>query len=118
MIRIGTDFQGWPVKAMCLEDILRQLGFKETEEGFSIKKSNPLLSAYPRLLIDDGMGYGIDPQFITEVDTETYDDSVNAIDFVKNDDSELGYDEVVKTETINVFNVFRDVPENKIKDDE
>ena len=118
MIRIGTDFQGWPIKAMSLADILRQLGFKETEEGFSMEKDNPLLSAYPLLLTDDGMGYGVEPRFIVETDLEVYDHDVNTIEMAENKESELGYDEVVKKETVKVFNIFRDVPEHKVEDDE
>ena len=118
MKQIGTDFQGWPIKAMSLKDILLQLGFEEDENGLSIKKDNPLLDPYPRLLIDDGMGYGVDAQFVVETDIDVYDVNVNVIDYVENKDSENGFDEVVNKEKVKVFNVFRDVPEHNIKDGE
>lgn len=118
MIQIGTDFEGWAVRAHTLLDILRQIGANETEDGFVIKKDNPLLDAYPCLLEDDGMAYGVNPQYVTEVDIETYDKDIIAIDFVKDDDSELGYKEVPEKRTIKVFNIFRDVPENRMDDDE
>jgi hypothetical protein len=118
MKRIGTDFQGWPINAMSLMDILKQIGFKETKDGLLISKNNPLLDAYPHLLMDDGMGYGVDPQYITEIDIESYEDNIKTIETVEDKESEYGYKDVVNTETIRVFNVFRDVPENKIENDE
>lgn len=65
---LGNDFQGWPIKAQTLREILDELGIE-------IKSiSNPeLLDCYPLLLQDDGMGYGVDPMFITEVDKEVYE---------------------------------------------
>lgn len=117
MIRIGTDFQGWPINAMTLREILKQIGFKDEDGKMSIESKNPLLDSYPCILTDDGMGYGVDPQYVTEADTDIYDTQVKTLELVKNDDSELGYDEEVKTKTIKVFNVFRDVPENKTEND-
>lgn len=116
MIQIGTDFQGWAVNAHTLEEILRQIGAEETEDGFVIKKTNPLLNAYPLLLEDDGMAYGVNPQYVTEVDIDTYDKDIMSIEYVENKDTELGFDEVTRKETIKVFNIFRDVPENRIEE--
>ncbi len=90
MKQIGTDFQGWPVNALTLREILHKLGFEEDSKTITLVKgedSNKLLDSYPLTLEDDGMAYGIKPMFITEVDNEIYED----------DESNL-----------NVFNLFRD----------
>lgn len=90
MKQIGTDFQGWPVNALTLREILHKLGFEEDSKTITLVKgedSNKLLDSYPLTLEDDGMAYGIKPMLITEVDNEIYED----------DDSNL-----------NVFNLFRD----------
>ena len=118
MKQIGTDFQGWPINAYTLEDILKSLGFNEDEKSWSISKDSPLLKAYPLLLTDDGMGYGVHPEFVTEADCDVYGHDVNTIEYVEVNDKEHSFDEVVKKETVKVFNIFRDVPEHKIEDDE
>jgi len=118
MIQIGTDFEGWAVNAHTLLDILRQIGAEETEDGFVIKKDNPLLDAYPRLLEDDGAGHGVNGQFVTEVDIDTYDRGIVAVEYVEDKDSELGYKENPVLTTVKVFNIFGDVPENRTEDDE
>jgi hypothetical protein len=118
MIQIGTDFQGWPVKAYTVEEILRQIGAEESDSVFIIKKDNPILKAYPRLLEDDGMAYGVNPQYVTEVDTEIYDKNIIGIEYVEDKDSEIGYKENPVLKEIKVFNVFRDVPENRLEDDD
>lgn len=89
MITIGYDFQGWPIKMMTLEEILKDLGFKENKGSWTISKKNPFLKAYPCLLEDDGMAYGVNPQYITEVGTEIHDDKINM-------------------EDVKIFNVFRE----------
>ena len=61
MKQIGTDFQGWPVNALTLREILHKLGFEEDSETITLVKgedSNKLLDSYPLTLEDDGMGYG------------------------------------------------------------
>ena len=73
MKQIGTDFQGWPINALTLKEILKQLGFTDTGDGYFIEKGNEILNAYPRLLEDDGMGYGIDSGFITIAEKDVYD---------------------------------------------
>lgn len=87
MKQIGTDFQGWPINALTLREILQRLGFIEYLPGEFTIGNLELLDSYPLTLEDDGMAYGIKPMFITEVDNEIY----------KNDESNL-----------NVFNLFRD----------
>ena len=67
MIEVSEDFQGWPVKIKTLREILTEIGFKEKDGVFGIDISNDILDAYPRLLTDDGMGYGVNERYITEL---------------------------------------------------
>lgn len=87
MKQIGTDFQGWPINALTLREILQRLGFIEYLPGEFTIGNLELLDSYPLTLEDDGMAYGIKPMFITEVDNEIYEDEVSHL---------------------NVFNLFRD----------
>lgn len=87
MKQIGTDFQGWPVNALTLREILHKLGFKERNQGEFIIYDEYLLDSYPLTLEDDGMAYGIKPMLITEVDNEIYED---------------------ENSKLKVFNLFRD----------
>lgn len=69
MKKIGTDFQGWPINALTWREILDSLGIEPVD------KDLPILDVYPRLLIDDGMGYGAGrSQYITEIDREVIKD--------------------------------------------
>jgi len=77
MKQIGTDFQGWPINIMTLKEILLKLGFEEDDKTITLIKgesSNEMLDSYPLLLEDDGMGYGVRPMFITEVNRLIYED--------------------------------------------
>lgn len=90
MKQIGTDFQGWPINALTLREILHKLGFEEDSETITLNKNehiNELLESYPLTLEDDGMAYGVRPMLITEVDSEIYEDPES---------------------NLKVFNVFRD----------
>ena len=99
MITIGYDFQGWPIKAHNLREVLDSLGFKKTKDGnYIIKADNPLLDAYPMLLEDDGMAYGVNGQYITEASSDTYEENIAGTD-------------------VKVFNVFRE-PVHDLKKDE
>lgn len=89
---LGFDFQGWPVEAETLKEVLLQLGFIETDKGLLLEKSeehDALLNAYPRLLEDDGMAYGVNPQYVTEGSDDVYETEVGG-------------------KTIKVFNLFRE----------
>ena len=107
MKTIAYDFQGWPVKAMTLREILLQLGFKEDDKTLTLIKSeevNKLLDSYPRILEDDGMGYGIDQGFITEIDPDVYEFERES----------TGQEERCETYELmvneNVFNIFIEEP--------
>ena len=89
MKQIGTDYEGWPIYIYTLREILHELGFKEDTKTISLEKdknTNKLLDSYPLTLQDDGMAYGVNPQFIVEIDKDVY----------KNEEFNL-----------NVFNLFR-----------
>lgn len=117
MIQIGTDFEGWPVNAMTLREILKRLGFKENKNTFSISKDNKLLDSYPYLLEDDGMAYGINAQYVIDAEGEPYEKTVKVIDYeVTNDKPDfpkLNIKKIVKDENISIFNIFRCSNENK-----
>lgn len=118
MKQIGNDFQGWPVTAMTLGEILHRLGFRKRFGLVCINANDPILKAYPRLLTDDGMGYGIRPEFVTEADRDTYEVDINAINYEVGEDPKLSITPYVEQETIKVFNLFRDVPEHPIEEDD
>lgn len=100
MITIGYDFQGWPMKAMNLREILESIGFKKNDAGeYSIKSDDPILDAYPKLLEDDGMAYGVNEQYITEAQDDTY------------------YGNIAGTD-VKVFNMFREPVHDLEKDKE
>ena len=76
MKKIGTDFQGWSNKAQTLKEILITLGFSEDSDGYiKMKSDDKLLSCYPKVLNDDGMGYGVNPTYIIEANKQIYADS-------------------------------------------
>lgn len=111
MKQISTDFQGWPINALTLKEILLALGFKEENRTLSISIDNPILEAYPRTLEDDGMAYGVNTQYITEADADVYDhDIITVSENYEGDDIKRTFTQ----ETIKVFNLFRDVPEKKL----
>ena len=86
MKQIGTDFQGLPIYAMNLKEILEKLMFKDIGDNKFELQRPELLDCYPLLLEDDGMGYGVRPMFIGEANRLIYED---------------------KDSGLNVFNLFR-----------
>lgn len=84
---------GWPIYKLDFLTILKDLGACDDGEYIKFRKDNPLLKLCPCRLIDDGMGYGIEEQWITEVNTdrETY---INV--FTEPELSETKLDEYVK----------------------
>lgn len=98
MIEVGEDFQGWPVKIKTLRELLDELGFEEKDGFIRISNDSKLLDAYPRLLSDDGMGYGVDEYYITETDYDTYDVNIDYLIGVQKD-------KVVKLSSGKEFNI-------------
>lgn len=120
MIQIGTDFQGWPVNAMTLREILKELGFEEDSETVTLIKgeeTNQLLNSYPYLLKDDGTGYGVSGEYITEVSPNVHKKKILAVDYEVGGDKKLDIKKIVKEETINYFSMFREPPENKTEEE-
>lgn len=66
---VGYDFQGWPIFKMTLKEVLLCLGGKEENGKIVFDVNDPALAVYPKLLEDDGMGYGVNEQCIVEADT-------------------------------------------------
>lgn len=84
MKEIGTDFQGWPIYKLTLREVLKELGFTESEGKVSISSDSEILDAYPITLEDDGMGYGIRRKYIESADNNVYGDKDNDGDSVFN----------------------------------
>lgn len=65
---------------MNLREILKDLGFIEClvgedgEKYYAIKSTDPILDVFPVTLEDDGMGYGVNRMYISDVDKTVYDD--------------------------------------------
>ena len=101
MIQINEEpMSDWPINAMNLKEILENLEFENDGEKLFIKLDNPILKAYPVLLEDDGMGYGINEQFISEVDSTLYENHS------------------IKDNLILVFNMFKEKIGDKWKNEE
>ena len=98
MITLRYDFQGWPMEAKTLREVLTELGFKDEDGKFCINSNDKILDAYPRLLEDDGMGYGVNEEYITDGDRDVYEHKIGEHD-------------------VKVFNIFREPGprENKMK---
>lgn len=80
MEQIGTDFQGWPINKLTLEEILQKMGAIKVRDIkgndiFGFNTNDSVLNSYPRTLEDDGMGYGVNEKFITSVDRN--EDNIN-----------------------------------------
>ena len=92
---VGYDFQGSPRFRMNLKEILIHLGGRCENDHIVFDLNSPMMTVYPRILEDDGMGYGVGDCFITEVDAN---ESINEI------------------EDINYINIFREpVPDKKTR---
>jgi len=91
-IQIAEEVMGgWPIFTSTLRDVLEELGFKEDDGKLSIelnKENRKLLNSFIRLLTDDGMGYGVSPEYVVEVSNEPYEATiagkkVNVINFFR-----------------------------------
>lgn len=118
MVQIGTDFEGFPLEALTIKEILLKLGFKIEGDKFSIDNDASILNVYPLVFEDDGI-YGINPRFVTEVDPEcVYEQKIKEIVYEVGENKKLDISIVVKDNTVKVFNGFTDVPEHKVEDDD
>ena len=71
------DFQGWPEYKMNLREILIALGGKTEGDTISFDMNDPLMDVYPRIFVDDGMGYGVDENVIVTVDPDKDERFIN-----------------------------------------
>lgn len=71
------DFQGWPEYKMNLREVLMALGGKVEDDTISFDLKDPLMDVYPRILTDDGMGYGVDENVIVSVSFGSQRDYIN-----------------------------------------
>ena len=71
------DFQGWPEYKMNLREILLALGGQQDSDSIKFPSDVPLMGIYPRILIDDGMGYGVDENVIVSVDIDPQNEYIN-----------------------------------------
>ena len=113
---IGRDFQGWPIKMLTLKEMLVELGFKVEDGKLSIDYNDPILEAYPRLLEDDGMGYGVRAEYVTEADREIYERKMKLYEHKVSEDG-TRIEEKIVVKKVPVFNIFRDVLEQKTEED-
>lgn len=75
---VSFDEYGWPNRKMDLKTILEAIGFGVYEVNgeriFGIKTDSKILSVYPSILEDDGMGYGVNEKFIIEASSSVVED--------------------------------------------
>lgn len=71
------DFQGWPEYKINLREILLALGGQQDGNFIKFPSNTPLMDIYPRILVDDGMGYGVDENVIVSVDIDPQDEYIN-----------------------------------------
>ena len=75
---ISFDSQGFPIHKLSLRDIISQLGFVKNEKmnKWEISDDNKILDAFPELLEDDGMGYGVNLENIIEISANREDNRI------------------------------------------
>ena len=71
------DFQSWPEYKMNLREVLIALGGKTEGNILSFDLNAPLMDVYPRILMGDDMGYGVDESVIVSVDISMKDGFIN-----------------------------------------
>ena len=62
---------------MNLREVLMALGGKVEGDTISFDLKDPLMDVYPRILADDGMGYGVDENVIVSVDPDRQEGGIN-----------------------------------------
>lgn len=74
---ICYDFQGWPEYKMNLREILLALGGQQDGNYIKFLSDAPQMDIYPRILVEDGMGYGVDESVIVSVDIDPQSEYIN-----------------------------------------
>ena len=62
---------------MNLREVLMALSGKVEGDTISFDLKDPLMDVYPRILADDGMGYGVDENVIVSVDPDRQEGVIN-----------------------------------------
>ena len=62
---------------MNLREILLALGGQQDGNFIKFPSNTPLMDIYPRILVDDGMGYGVDENVIVSVDIDLQNEYIN-----------------------------------------
>ena len=62
---------------MNLREILLALGGQQDGNFIKFPSNTPLMDIYPRILVDDGMGYGVDENVIVSVDIDSQNEYIN-----------------------------------------
>ena len=87
---INYDYQGWPEFKMSIKDILERFGAVLNPETNKWEiENNEKLNVFPTILEDDGMGYGVNPKYIIDIDYKGEVDYCNIWSDVKLDNVEL-----------------------------
>ena len=82
------DLQGWPEYKMNLREILLALGGQQDGDFIKFPSGTPLMDIYPRILVDDGMGYGVDENVIVSIDIDPQNEYINIFRERKSTDEE------------------------------
>ena len=62
---------------MNLREILLALGGQQDGNFIKFASDAPLMDIYPRILVDDGMGYGVDENVIVSVYIDPQNENIN-----------------------------------------
>lgn len=75
---INVDFQGYPEFKMSIKDIIEKLGAVYNKETNKWEIPNEeWLECFPMIIEDDGMGYGVNEQYIVDVDIDKIGNTCN-----------------------------------------
>ena len=87
---INFDFQGWPEFKMSIKDIIERIGGKLNEETnkWEIPNESWMVQC-PTILHDDGMGYGVNAEYIVDIDVDKIGQTCNIWADKKLDNVEL-----------------------------
>lgn len=75
---VNFDFQGYPEFKMSIKDIIEKLGAVYNKETNKWEIPNEeWLDCFPMIVEDDGMGYGVNEQYIIDVDVDKIGNTCN-----------------------------------------
>lgn len=87
---VNFDFQGYPEFKMSIKDIIEKLGAVYNKETNKWEIPNEeWLECFPMIVEDDGMGYGVNEQYIIDVDVDKIGNTCNIWADKKLDNVEL-----------------------------